>query len=427
LKSVTVGLIGVILAISAGVSGCSDDPPAAVKPAVDTAVAAAGGTAVENAADALPSDESEISAEGEEGLESTPAAYAPYSSTSRDSSPKASSALSTSSSPSSAASKVSDASDSSSKGSGTSLDSPTASSSTTDATGSLGSGIGASTVGSLAPSATPQSATQATASSKDALLAKAQTFASHLLLAGQSYRNRSEQTLYFDVYFPANFKTSSTGPYVFVVHGGDWTEGAKEDVKPFAIALAEKGIVAIAPDYRLAPAHPHPAQVNDLSDLMEYVETNLNILYTTGTSYGAVGVAAGGHLTSLVALSPTASGKLTCAANVFSQTNLTSLSTLDAEVKQFLGDNYSPEALTEASPLYLIPKRAASPKFFLSHGTADNKVPYAQSEEFAAALKSNGVSVTLKSVTDGQHGYGEAQTKTTAAEIAAFMTSCLPI
>jgi acetyl esterase/lipase len=242
-----------------------------------------------------------------------------------------------------------------------------------------------------------------------------------------SAKSRTGQSIAYDAYFPVDFKTAKTGPYVFVVHGGEWTEGAKEDVKPYAIALAEKGFVAIAPDYRLAPANPHPAQVNDLADIMEYIENNPNTLFTTGSKYGAVGIAAGGHLASMVALNPSAKGGLTCVANVFSQTDLTSLPTIETAIKDFLGANYSPEALISASPLHMIAGRAVSPKFYLSHGTADTKVPYAQSVTFAASLQANGMQATLKAVQDGQHGYGEAQTKTVAGEIAAFMATCVPI
>jgi acetyl esterase/lipase len=277
------------------------------------------------------------------------------------------------------------------------------------------SGIGGTTYGASTP----------VVSAKAALLAKASIFSTHLLLAGRTFINKSGRTLAYDAYLPTSFSSMNTGPFVFVVHGGDWTDGAKEDVKLFAIALAQKGFVAIAPDYRLAPANPHPAQVNDLTDVMDYIEANPSTLFTTGAGYGAVGVGAGGHLASLVALSATATGHLSCVASVFAQTDLTSLSTMDTSLKAYLGATYSVGVLMDVSPLYRVSKRASNPSFYLSHGTADLRVPYAQSEAFAAELTRGGLKVALKPVSSGGHGYTEAQTKTTAAEIATFMTNCM--
>jgi acetyl esterase/lipase len=410
MKFVTVVMAGTILALSAGVSGCSGDTPANTKPAAiakaspTKAEAGVSPSAAEAAKAVFPVAPPPITKGPTVAPSSAKSLATEAAPTTRSASAKSSEASSASSMANSATSESVDAS----------LVSPTY-----GTPGPSGS--------TIQPVSSGTPATGIVTGPKDALLAKAKVLSTHLLVTSLPYQNRTGQALYFDAYFPTNFKTSSTGPYVFVVHGGDWSEGAKEDVKPFAIALAEKGFVAIAPDYRLAPANPHPAQVNDLSDLMTHIEASPSMLFTTGTNYGVVGVGAGGHLASLVALSPSASGRLTCVANVFSQTDLTNLPTLDASIRQFLGVNYSSPKLIEVSPLYEITNSAASPQFYLSHGTADALVPHSQSVNFAAELQRNSLQVTLSSVQGGAHGYGEAQTKTTASDIAIFMKSCLAI
>jgi len=415
MKKITFGIIGAVLALSAGLSGCSEDPPppaakpapkAKAKPATPARPAARAATTNKENADAVKG-----------------AAPALAAGTARDTKPEAKKA---DASPAAAASSTA-----ASTTSDTNDDDETSSTSSSSGGygGSYGGGYGGSYGsaygGRVTTPTAPTTGTEAAAGTKAALLAKSKSYSTHRLVSGLTFTTRGGQQQSFDAYLPVDFADADSGPFVFLVHGGDWTDGAKEDMKPYGIALAQKGIVAIAPNYRLAPANPHPAQINDLADVMEYIDGTPNVLFTTGSRYGAVGVGAGGHLASLVAFSPSASGRLACVSNVFAQTDLTNLTPLDEQIKQFLGTGYSPEKLMEVSPVYSIGKGSGAPSFFLSHGTNDAKVPYAQSEAFAAELQRNGMSVKLSPVKDGGHGYSEAQTKTTATEIAGFMATCL--
>lgn len=432
MKLVNIGLASALLVLTAGISGCnSDDPPPEVKPVAAAPVVAAKPVTTTSTVDTLAMQDQEAAEDAEyadDGSQVEPGAMSSYSPESeRPATPKAtSSTAGTAGSTGGLTSATKSASTTAATNTSTSNGTGTTSSSS-DVGGSYGSnmgisnGLATSPIGITAPVAAPATP----ANRRSAIVGLAVPFSTHLLLAGQTAASGKGQTLTYDAYFPAGFSTASTGPYVFVVHGGDWSEGAKEDVKSYAIALAQAGFIAIAPNYRLAPANPHPAQVNDLSDMMAYIEANPNTLLTTGTSYGAVGIAAGGHLASLVALSPNSTGHLKCVANVFAQSDLTNLPALDPAIKQFLGTTYSPEMLIATSPLLQIPNRVGSPSFYLSHGTADLKVPYAQSVSFAAALNRSGLTATLKSVQDAGHGYSDAQALTAATDIAAFMTSCL--
>lgn len=428
MKLANIGLASALLVLTAGLSGCNnDEPPPEVKPVAAAPVVAAkpvvSTTSTATTLAMQDSADAEDSAYADDGSQEEPAVFSSYSPESdRTAVPSA---------PSDTGGAGATASTSTAKPTSAAT-AATTGTSTTGTSSDVGSSIG-SNMGVGTGLVTPTTATTDTAKptpavpTRDTLLARAQTFSTHLLLAGLTAANGTGQTLTYDAYFPVGFRTGTTGPFVFVIHGGDWTEGAKEDVKTYAVALAQRGFVAIAPNYRLAPANPHPAQVNDISDMMKYIEGNPSTLFTTGTYYGAVGIAAGGHLASLVALNPNSAGHVKCVANVFAQTDLTNLPTLDASIKQFLGDTYSPAKLIETSPVLQIAAHVGTPSFYLSHGTADVKVPLAQSQAFAAALKQGNLSVTLTPVEGASHGYSDDQTKSTATDIATFMASCLAI
>lgn len=422
MKLSSAGLAGAVLVLSAGLSGCGEDEAVVAKQPDPAAVAAAATAKPAGKATPAKADVKATAATTSTGADAsrvpkaTPAAKPDASSTAASSTGSSAKASTTDSS----------------KASSTETSTSTTSGSVADGYGGYGGygggyGMGMGGVGMPVGTVSPLTPTNpAVTNVKSTLLAKAQTLSTHLLLTGQTYTTRDGKQQSFDAYFPTDFATKTSGPYAFVIHGGNWTEGAKEDVRLYAIALAQKGIVAIAPNYRLAPTNIHPAQVNDLADVMAYISTTPSALFTTGASYGAVGVAAGGQLASLVALGPNGAS-LKCVSAVFAPTDLTNLSLMDNAIKTYLGASYSPAAVMAVSPVYQVSARTGSPSFYLSHGTADNLVPFAQSETFAAELKRGGLNATLKAVDGAGHAYTEEQTRTVATEIATFTASCLGV
>ena len=68
------------------------------------------------------------------------------------------------------------------------------------------------------------------------------------------------KSLKLDLYLPASGKEKC--PAVICIHGGGWSKGDKKDVR-IARSMAEHGIVAVCPNYRLSGEAKHPAQVNE--------------------------------------------------------------------------------------------------------------------------------------------------------------------
>jgi acetyl esterase/lipase len=102
-----------------------------------------------------------------------------------------------------------------------------------------------------------------------------------------------------DVYRP-NGKTNS--PVLFFIHGGAWKSGDRSYYPPLGNRYARAGFVTVIPSYRLAPKHPHPAQIEDVAAAFSWTVEHAaefggdtNRIYVSGHS-------AGGHLAALLAL-----------------------------------------------------------------------------------------------------------------------------
>lgn len=64
----------------------------------------------------------------------------------------------------------------------------------------------------------------------------------------------------FDVYRP---ERPGTAPVLVYFYGGNWNSGSRQDYSFIGKTFAARGFVTIIADYRLAPAHPFPAFVED--------------------------------------------------------------------------------------------------------------------------------------------------------------------
>lgn len=107
-----------------------------------------------------------------------------------------------------------------------------------------------------------------------------------------------------DVYTSSNTPESGA-PVLLHVHGGAWTIGKKEQ-QGLALMehLAAKGWVCVTVNYRLAPRDRWPAQIVDVKQAIAWIKDNVAD-YGGDPDYIAItGGSAGGHLTSLAALTP---------------------------------------------------------------------------------------------------------------------------
>jgi len=104
-----------------------------------------------------------------------------------------------------------------------------------------------------------------------------------------------------DLFLP---KGRANFPVLMFVHGGSWRTGDRSLYRALGVHLAHKGIGVAIPSYRLMPANPHPAQIEDVAAAFAWVYRNIA---SHGGDAGRIyvsGHSAGGHLVSLLALNP---------------------------------------------------------------------------------------------------------------------------
>lgn len=119
--------------------------------------------------------------------------------------------------------------------------------------------------------------------------------------------------LQLDVYRPSTKPgaVAQALPIVVVVHGGGWRTGKKEDVIVESLRLARSGFVVVAPNYRLScgsshAVNPgcgwhHPAPVNDIGEVLRWVQVNGTTYTGDPTRIGLLGFSAGGQLAEMAA------------------------------------------------------------------------------------------------------------------------------
>ena len=194
-----------------------------------------------------------------------------------------------------------------------------------------------------------------------------------------------------DLYFP---KDKKSAPVFFFVHGGAWKYGDRSQYPAIGNRFARDGVLTVVPSYRLAPAHPHPAQIEDVAAAFAWTVQHVaeyggdtNRLYVGGHS-------AGGHLSALLALNDRwlqpnhlSTGLI---KGVLGLSGVYNLTAFEAQSAVFGKD---PEVRRDASPIFFA--KPPAPPFLLTYCEWDYLTLPAQAKLFHAALRRAGVSSEL--------------------------------
>jgi acetyl esterase len=93
-------------------------------------------------------------------------------------------------------------------------------------------------------------------------------------------------------------------PGVIYFHGGGWVLGSCETHDDMCAEMADRAdVVVVLVDYRLAPEHPHPAQLEDSHKVLEWMRSSGRALGIDPSHIVGAGDSAGGQMTVGLALS----------------------------------------------------------------------------------------------------------------------------
>jgi acetyl esterase/lipase len=230
-------------------------------------------------------------------------------------------------------------------------------------------------------------------------------------------------------------------PLVIWIHGGAFWEGSKDDWHP-ARSLYDKGFAVCSINYRLSNSAPFPAQVQDCKAAIRWLRKNAEKYGIDPDRFGVWGASAGGYLSTMIAVTGglkefdvgenlDQSSRVQCVVDFYGPTDFLLMDEqaehLPEAMKFMHDDPNSPESLLLGGPIQELPERAKlanpcnyvtkdDPPFLIIHGKRDHIVAHGQSELLANALKSAGVSVDFRSLTNAAHGDGFGEAEHKAAE-----------
>ncbi len=101
------------------------------------------------------------------------------------------------------------------------------------------------------------------------------------------------------------YQPIGTGPFPMIVdvHGGAWHNGDRTNNVGMDRALAARGVVVAALDFRQPPEAGYPASIQDVNLGVRWLKAHAAD-FKGGTTVGALGVSSGGHQVVLNALRP---------------------------------------------------------------------------------------------------------------------------
>jgi acetyl esterase/lipase len=270
--------------------------------------------------------------------------------------------------------------------------------------------------------------------------------------------------LTLDLYQAAAKTKEPPRPAILYVHGGGWVLGDARHLTGFAdfpstlAALAAKGIVVAAVNYRLAGEAHFPAAVQDVKSALRWLRGHATDFNIDTTRMMVWGVEAGGQIAAMVGtscgvatLEPAADANSKaslasyCAQGVIDWAGPADFASWDADAGRngeaaaatHLGDylgcepaDCAPGVVRGASPLTYV--GAQTPPFFIQQGAADTLVAPAQSHKLYDAVKAQRVPADIRVYPDvgqdfAKDGVPDPVTSTQAmADMQEFIAKTFP-
>jgi acetyl esterase/lipase len=247
-----------------------------------------------------------------------------------------------------------------------------------------------------------------------------------------------------DIWRRADLPRDGKAPVLLQVPGGAWAIGMR---RPQSYALlshmAERGWVCVSIDYRVSPKHTWPAHIVDVKRALAWIKENIADYGGDPDFVAITGGSAGGHLSSLAALTPNepqwqpgfedVDTSVVAAVPIYGRYDWVSTKGHGRNefiaflqkfvVKKPFAENR--QDYVDASSIKRL--RADAPPFFILHGQDDSIIPVPEGREFAEALREVSTStVAYAEIPHAQHAfdfyYGSPRAHYTAQAVEEFLS-----
>ena len=253
------------------------------------------------------------------------------------------------------------------------------------------------------------------------------------------YANVAGESLLLDLRIPDG---KGPHPVILYLHSGAWISGDRTGGP--AIRQASRGYAVASAEYRLAPKHIWPAQVEDAKAAVRWLRANAARFDLDPERIGVFGTSAGGHIAAVLGTSGGVaaleglhlgnaqySSRVKVVVDFYGPTDLLKIEDQKLPCIPLDGNApYMPPSLLMGCPIQSCRERTITaspmtyitrddPKFLIMHGLLDCLVPFQQSVMLHSALEAEGVESTLVLLPRGEHGgkaFDEQKQKETISE-----------
>jgi acetyl esterase/lipase len=225
-----------------------------------------------------------------------------------------------------------------------------------------------------------------------------------------------------DIWRNPDLSANRRAPVLVVVPGGCWTISNKlGQGYPLMCRMVERGWVCVAINYRGSPKHPWPAHIVDVKRALAWVREHIADYGGDPDFIAIAGGSAGGHLSSLAALTANdshwqpgfenADTSVNAAVSSYGIYDMARTHELHHLLRPYLEhfvfqarhrDN--PALFETASPVHHA--HAGAPPFFVLSGAGDPMVPRGQATTFCSAMRRAGADTLAQAeLPDAHHGF----------------------
>ena len=214
-------------------------------------------------------------------------------------------------------------------------------------------------------------------------------------------------------YYAPTVASGAAAPIVIDIHGGSWQHGAPEEDEALSRHLAGQGYSVFAVDYRRAPLHPHPAQIDDIREAIGWIKSHASRFHADGSRVALIGHSAGAHLAMLAAFAePDAAVRGVVSFygpadlyTLYLHPSLPDPLNVPAKLEAMIGSSFAanPQAFRDASPIYYV--KPGLPPTLLIQGTRDHVVPAPLAQSMQMELRKAGNRCLLLDIPWSEHSF----------------------